>query len=124
MLASGEVGVVIEEALTRSGELYPFAGAEFYRMGSLRSWRTFDDRSVAFGVAAVSLSRAMTDLANLATWVWRQGGGRVPTPIPTPRGHVGPTISPAPLSGGFPSRVRSGRGTPALPPSTIVLPPP
>jgi hypothetical protein len=121
---AGGVETIVDDALLRSRDLYPFVGAEFFRSGSFRSWQTFDDRSVAFGVAAVSLSRAMTDLANLARMVWGQGGGLVPPPVPTPRGHVGPTVIPAPLEGGFPGRERESRGRPVMPRSEIVLPPP
>jgi hypothetical protein len=113
----------IRRALARSSQLYPFVGTEFYRSGQLRDWRSFDDRSVAFGVAAVSLSRAMSDLANLARYVWGSGGGLVPTPRPTPIGHVGPTVTIA-LGGGLPDRQRPKRGDPVLPPASINLPPP
>lgn len=110
--------------LVRSRELYPFVGAEFYRTGALRSASSFDDRSLAFGVAAIALSHAMTDLSNLAAYIWQGGGGLVPTPVPTPTGHIGPTVTLAPLDGGFPDRGRSARGKPVMPPSSIVLPPP
>ncbi len=105
----------------RSRQLYPFVGEEFLRGGALRNWREIDDRSVAFGVAGVSLSHAMTDLANLATWVWVSGGGARPTPRPTPTGHRGPTITVL-LEGGLPERDRPKRGAPAIPPSRIRIP--
>lgn len=110
--------------MARSRELYPFVGAEFYRTGALRRASSFDDRSLAFGVAAVALSHAMTDVSNLAAYIWRGGGGLVPTPMPTPTGHIGPTVTLAPLDGGFPDRDRPDRGKPVLPPSSIQLPPP
>jgi len=102
LLETGALDVTIEAALVRSGSLYHFIGEEFYRTGELRNWRALDDRSVTFGVAGVSLSRGLTDLANLVALVWRKGGGQVPTPLPTPLGHVGPTITKARLGGGFP----------------------
>ncbi len=123
LMTRGTVGATIDSALARSDALYPFVGQEFYRTGSLRDWRTLDDRSVAFGVAAVSLSRGLTDLANFVNFVWFRGGGLVPTPRPTPLGHVGPTVTRT-LSGGFPDRGGSGKGAPVLPPSKIQLPPP
>jgi hypothetical protein len=123
LIYGGAVTATIESAFDRSGSLYPFIGDEFYRTGELRDWRVLDDRSVAFGVAGVSLSRGLTDLANIVTYVWRQGGGRVPTPRPTPLGHVGPTITRS-LGGGFPDREAPGRGPPAMPKSSIQLPPP
>lgn len=115
----GSIGVILE----RSRALYPFLGAEFYRTGSLRNWRQLDDRSVAFGVAGVSLSRGLTDLANFAAYVWNSGGGQVPTPVPTPTGHVGQTVTRT-LGGGFPGRKGTERGSPIMPESTLILPPP
>jgi hypothetical protein len=115
----GSIGGIIE----RSRSLYPFLGEEFYRTGSLRSWRELDDRSVAFGVAGVSLSRGLTDLANFAAFVWNSGGGFVPTPLPTPTGHVGPTVTLS-LEGGFPDREKPGRGDPVMPQRKLILPPP
>jgi hypothetical protein len=115
----------VDHAFARSRELYPFVGAEFYRTGVLRNWRQLDDRSVAFGVAAVSLSRGLTDLANFTAFIWQRGGGQVPTPVPTPEGHVGETVTLVPaLEGGFPARDRERNGTPMMPPSEIRLPPP
>jgi hypothetical protein len=115
----GAIGMMIQ----RSRLLYPYLGEEFFRTGLLRDWRSFDDQSVAFGVAGVSLSRGLTDLANLAAYIWNTGGGQVPTPRPTPTGHVGPTIT-LPLVGGFPDRSKPGRGSPVMPESKLVLPPP
>ncbi len=109
--------------LDRSRGLYPFVGSEFFRTGTLQDWRKFDDLSVAFGVAGISLSRGLTDLANFAAFIWRGGGGLVPTPVPTPKGHVGPTVT-VRLGGGFEDqRRRSESAAPALPPKDIKLPP-
>jgi hypothetical protein len=124
LIKDGSIDVTVEAAFSRSNSLYPFVGEEFYRTGELRDWRTLDDRSVTFGVAGVSLSRGLTDLANLVALVWHSGGGQVPTPIPTPLGHVGPTITRTLLDGGFPERDEPGRGIPAMPKSSINLPPP
>jgi hypothetical protein len=118
-----DVQQAVVTALERSSELYPHVGDEFYRTGTLRDWRTFDDRSVAFGVAAISLSWGLTDIANFASYVWQTGGGMVPTPRPTPEGHSGPTIT-LPLTGGFPERNKGGKGAPAMPRSKLELPPP
>jgi hypothetical protein len=118
-----DVTGAVATAMSRSAELYPRVGEEFFRTGSLRDWRTFDDRSVTFGVAAISLSWALTDLANFTSYVWHYGGGQIPTPRPTPIGHVGPTVT-LPLGGGFPERDTPARGAPAMPPTRIQLPPP
>jgi hypothetical protein len=125
LIDHGAVTDTIETALARSAALYPFVGQEFFRGGTLRDWRSLDDRAVTFGVAGISLSRGLTDLSNFAAWVWRQGGGLVPTPRPTPMGHVGPTITRT-LEGGFSERDTPRNGNPAMPNSKsgIKLPPP
>jgi hypothetical protein len=125
LIDHGAVTDTIETALARSAALYPFVGQEFFRGGTLRDWRSLDDRAVTFGVAGISLSRGLTDLSNFAAWVWRQGGGLVPTPRPTPMGHVGPTITRT-LEGGFSERDTPRNGSPAMPNSKsgIKLPPP
>lgn len=120
--ANGPAGSVAG-VLERSRSLYPYLGEEFYRTGTLRDWRSIDDRSVAFGVTAISLSRGLTDLANFTTAIWRLGGGQVPTPRPTPMGHVGPTVT-LTLEGGFPDRAGPTTGAPAMPRSSLALPPP
>ena len=123
LIYRGAVGAAIDSALERSESLYPFVGDEFYRTGELREWTMLDDRAVTFGVAGVALSRGLTDVANFAAFVWHHGGGRVPTPRPTPTGHSGPTITRT-LSGGFSERDEPGKGAPAMPTSQIKLPPP
>lgn len=113
----------IKLAFERTRKLYPFVGDEFYRGGSMRDWRGFDDKSVAFGVAAICLSRGMTDVANLAAYVWHGGGGKVPEPSPTPEGQLDRTVTVV-LGGGFPAeRERQQRGRPAMPSGRIMLPP-
>jgi hypothetical protein len=124
LFSGGAFNNTVAAAMARSESLYPFVGEEFYRTGELRNWRALDDRSVTFGVAGVSLSRALTDFANLAAFIWHRGGGQIPTPLPTPLGHVGPTITKAQLGGGFPERNEPGRGAPAMPKSSIKLPSP
>ncbi len=123
IIRRGQLDRFVAGIITRSRSWYPLIGEEFYRTGHLRDWRTFDDRSVAFGVAGVCLSHTVTDLANLAAYIWGAGGGLVPTPLPTPRGHVGPTITVG-LAGGFPERRQLPSGSPAMPVSKIKLPPP
>ena len=48
------------------------------RVGGPGRWPALDDRSTSFGVAAISLNHASSVFANVASWVWRQGGGMVP----------------------------------------------
>ena len=123
LIYSRQVDASVSAALERSRTLYPHVGAEFFRTGTMRDWRSFDDRSVAFGVAAISMSRGLTDLANFVSFVWRSGGGQVPTPRPTPLGHVGPTVTLS-LDGGFSDREMRDSGVPAMPKGSLTLPPP
>jgi len=123
LIRDGAVASTLNAAVARSTTLYPFVGQEFYRTGELREWKSLDDRAVTFGVAGVSLSRGLTDFANFASFVWRQGGGQVPPRKPTPFGHQGPTITRT-LDGGFPERDAPPRGKPAMPNSGLKLPPP
>lgn len=125
LIYRNDIRGAIDRTVRRSRELYPYVGEEFFRTGVLRDWRTFDDRSVAFGVAAVSLARGLTDVANFVAYVWNDGGGLVPTPRPTPPGHTGPTVTLVPeLEGGFPDRERERRGAPRMPSGELRVPPP
>lgn len=120
-----DVSGLVDLAFERGRELYPFVGEEFYRTGSLRSWKTLDDRSVAFGVAGVALSRGLTDFANICSWIWAGGGGYVPAPRPTPKGHRGPTVIIAPkLGSGFEGWEKPKRGEPVMGAGSMTLPPP
>jgi hypothetical protein len=123
LILGGAVVATVDGAVARSASLYPFVGQEFFRTGELRDWRSLDDRAVTFGVAGVTLSRALTDFANFSAFIWRQGGGQVPAQKPTPFGHTGPTITRT-LEGGFPERDEPRRGNPAMPNSGLRLPPP
>ncbi|HVR29112.1 MAG TPA: hypothetical protein VMS86_06200 [Thermoanaerobaculia bacterium] len=69
------VPAFVERALDRSRALYPFIGAEYRRIGGRSGVGVFDDRSTAFGVAAVSFSRALTDGAAMLRLVWLEAGG-------------------------------------------------
>jgi hypothetical protein len=65
----------VERSLARSRALYPYIGAEYRRIGGGSGVGAFDDRSTAFGVAAVSFSRALTDGAAMLRLVWLEAGG-------------------------------------------------
>lgn len=123
LILGESVASAVDAAVARSASLYPFVGQEFYRTGELRGWRSLDDRAVTFGVAGVTLSRALTDFANFSAYIWKQGGGQVPTARPTPMGHQGPTITRT-LDGGFPERDEPPRSRSKLPAPRIKLPPP
>jgi hypothetical protein len=67
-------------ALLRGRVLYPAIGREYERTGSVNGRALFDDRSTAFGVAAVSFSHALSDAANAFRFVWLRAGGADPRP--------------------------------------------
>ena len=48
------------------------------RVGGPGRWTALDDRSTSFGTAAITLNHTTSTFANLASWVWKQGGGMVP----------------------------------------------
>ena len=75
------------------------------RAGGPAGWRRLDDRSSTFGAASVVVNHAATDFANMASWVWLNGGGLVP-PIRQPeeaflvwRGEPQPREAPRPRLG-------------------------
>ena len=69
---------LVLRSLHRGRDLYPLVGEEYRRVGFAPGVTAFDDRSTAFGVAAVSYSHAISDLARVLRYVWVQGGGADP----------------------------------------------
>jgi hypothetical protein len=69
---------LVLRALHRGRDLYPLVGDEYRRVGYAAGTRAFDDRSTAFGIAAVSYSHAISDLARVLRYVWLNGGGGDP----------------------------------------------
>lgn len=67
----------LDRTLSRSARFYPLMTEEYFPGGAQQSSASFDDRSTAFGVAAVSYSHAVTDIVNLYFYIWRQAGGDV-----------------------------------------------
>lgn len=75
----------LDRTFARTAHFYPLLDEEYFRFGSRRTASSFDDRSTAFGVAAVCYSRAVTDLVNIYYYIWKQAGGDVRT-APAMRG--------------------------------------
>ena len=69
---------LVLRALQRGRDLYPRVGDEYRRINYGAGATAFDDRSTAFGVAAISFSHAITDLARVMRYVWLAGGGGDP----------------------------------------------
>ena len=70
-----DVRLLTLRALQRGRDLYPRVGDEYRRVHFATGTSAFDDRSTAFGVAAISYSHAITDLARVLRYVWLAGGG-------------------------------------------------
>jgi len=68
---------IIDRTLSRSARFYPLLSEEYFRFGENHTSLDFDDRSTAFGIAAVSYSHAVTDLVNIYYYIWKQAGGDV-----------------------------------------------
>jgi hypothetical protein len=77
-----DLRLLVLRALQRGRDFYPRVGDEYRRIGYGAGTRAFDDRSTAFGVAAVSYSHAVTDLARIYRYVWIEGGGGDPRSQP------------------------------------------
>ena len=65
----------VGRTIARSRRLYPYIGQEYRRIDGCSGSECFDDRSTAFGVAAVSFSRAMTDAVVMLRYAWLEAGG-------------------------------------------------
>jgi len=70
-----ELKTLIGRALYRGRALYPLIGAEYRRIGFASGIGRFDDRSTAFGAAAVAFSHAVSDVARVLRYIWLAGGG-------------------------------------------------
>lgn len=70
-----DVGPLLAQALRRGRELYPLVGREYRRIGFASGRGRFDDRSSAFGVASISFSHAVTDVAQALRYIWLVAGG-------------------------------------------------
>jgi hypothetical protein len=67
----------LDRTLNRTSKFGPLVSEEYSRGGSRHTSVEFDDRSTAFGVAAVCYSHAITDVVNLDYYIWREAGGDV-----------------------------------------------
>jgi hypothetical protein len=73
-----DVEALVARTLARSRQLYPLVGDEYRRVGFLPGIQAFDDRSTAFGVASLTFSHAVNDVAVVLRYVWLRAGGADP----------------------------------------------
>lgn len=65
------------EAIERARGFYEPIGRSYWVDGRLVESRTFDERSIPFGVGCLTYSRAVNDVALAWMAIWRAGGGDV-----------------------------------------------
>ncbi len=70
-----DLPALIAEGLERGRELYPLVGREYRRVGFAAGAQAFDDKSTAFGVATLSHSHAVSDIAEALRYIWLEAGG-------------------------------------------------
>ena len=71
------LGPYLDRTFARSRTFAPLVAEEYFGDGESHTSDEFDDRSTAFGVAAVSYSHAVTDVVNLYYYIWKEAGGDV-----------------------------------------------
>ncbi len=76
--ASGHVDRLVADALGRGRALYPLIGREYRRVAFATGVRSFDDRSTAYAVAALSYNHAVSDVAGALRYIWVAAGGSDP----------------------------------------------
>jgi hypothetical protein len=67
----------LRSARRRTGRLAELLREAYFVEGVLQSSDSFDPRSVPFGVASISYSSAVNDIANVWLFIWRESGGSV-----------------------------------------------
>lgn len=67
----------VDGIVARTTKLLPLINEEYSRGGERHTSAEFDDRSTAFGIASICYSHAVTDVANIYYYIWRQAGGAI-----------------------------------------------
>ena len=79
---------VMLNAISRSGRFVPLLEREYTKNGERHTSAEFDDRSTAFGVAAICYSRSVTDLVTFYYFIWKEAGGDVRTAVTLRKGNL------------------------------------
>jgi hypothetical protein len=78
----------LDVTLQRTATWYPLLAEEYFRHGVQRSSADFDDRSTAFGVAALAYSHTVSDLVNIYYLIWKEAGGDVRSAAAMRKGNL------------------------------------
>ncbi len=70
-----DLPTLIAESLERGRGFYPLIGREYRRVNFASGLKTFDDQSTAFGIASLSYSHAVSDIAEALRYIWLEAGG-------------------------------------------------
>lgn len=70
-----ELHLLWQKSLQRSRKFYGFVGREYRRVNFASGRLSFDDRSTAFGIASLSHSHAVSDVAEVFRYIWLRAGG-------------------------------------------------
>jgi len=71
------VSAYLDGTISRTMGYDPLLAGEYFRGGRQRTSSEFDDKSVAFGVASLTYSHAVSDVVNIYYYIWQQAGGDV-----------------------------------------------
>ena len=74
-LAAKDVAGFLRYTCTGTGRYFPVLKQMYFPEGKLVTSETFDDRSPAFGIAAISFSRSVSDTARVWLMIWKEVGG-------------------------------------------------
>lgn len=83
-----QLSAYLDRTLSRTSRFSPLLEEEYFRFGEDHTSTDFDDRSTAFGIAAVSYSHSVTDVVNLYYFIWREIGGDVRTASALQKGNL------------------------------------
>jgi hypothetical protein len=70
-----DLPTLVDEALRRGRELYPFVGREYRRIDFQPAQGRFNDRSTAFAVVGLGYNHAVSDIAEVLRYIWTAAGG-------------------------------------------------
>ncbi|MDH3525874.1 MAG: hypothetical protein OES32_20065 [Acidobacteriota bacterium] len=73
-----ELTWLVRRAFARGRSYYPLIGNEYRRIGYREGRKHFDDRSTAYGLAALAFSHSISDTIGVLRYIWLRAGGADP----------------------------------------------